>query len=156
MRLLRLWLLNAQNISNHPSLTKRNTMDYTETNKLIAEFMGAKLSGGDETFDFLGIQPSNEFFQFWHVTQLKYHTSWDWLMPVVEKIEKERHVIKQESFSVEYWWDVKIERNFCIIKPDYAMVLALGVPAHFSSYNGKLIGTYETVVQFINWYNSNK
>ena len=44
-------------------------------NKLIAEFMGYKVGerrrGG-------GYMPENE---------MKYDTSWDWLMPVVEKIE---------------------------------------------------------------------
>jgi len=45
-------------------------------NKLIAEFMGV------ETTDGLVFQDNNthEFHP------IKYHTSWDWLMPVVEKI----------------------------------------------------------------------
>ena len=46
-------------------------------NKLIAEFMGV------ETTDGLVFQDNNthEFHP------IKYHTSWDWLMPVVQKIE---------------------------------------------------------------------
>jgi len=48
-------------------------------NKLIAEFMGR---GGtfnhDETMICTGIYPDT-------MTLMKYHTSWDWLMPVVQK-----------------------------------------------------------------------
>jgi len=40
-------------------------------NKLIAEFMGSNLNG----------------LESWqYEEELQYHTSWDWLMPVVEKI----------------------------------------------------------------------
>ena len=41
-----------------------------ENNKLIAEFMGSNLNG----------------LESWqYEDELKYHTSWDWLMPVAEK-----------------------------------------------------------------------
>ena len=47
-------------------------MKYETTNKLIAEFMGVgKLHEA---------QSSNQWNQ--------YHTSWDWLMPVLVKIER--------------------------------------------------------------------
>ena len=49
-----------------------------EGNKLIAEFVGAKLTKGN--FYLL----DGEILA--HEADLKYHTSWDWLMPVVEKI----------------------------------------------------------------------
>jgi len=49
-------------------------------NKLIAEFMGR---GGtfnhDKTMICTGIYPDT-------MTLMKYHTSWDWLMPVLIKI----------------------------------------------------------------------
>jgi hypothetical protein len=53
-------------------------------NKLIAEFMEVHeiMHDGYSEYDFddntLDVVAENE---------LKYHTSWDWLMPVVEKIE---------------------------------------------------------------------
>ena len=56
-----------------------------ETNRIIAEFMGIKVpfSYGDEIEE-LAIQNGDEL---WYAHELEYHDSWDWLMPVVEKIE---------------------------------------------------------------------
>ena len=52
-------------------------------NEMIAEFMGR---GGtfnhDKTMICTGIYPDT-------MTLMKYHTSWDWLIPVVNKIEIE-------------------------------------------------------------------
>ena len=50
-----------------------------ESNKLIAEFMGVHeiMHDGYSEYEL----PSNEIVQ-----NLQYHKSWDWLMPVVEKI----------------------------------------------------------------------
>ena len=48
-------------------------MELTNDNKLIAEFMGAE-------------PDKKTFFRTGEEVHL-YHTSWDWLMPVVQKIE---------------------------------------------------------------------
>ena len=57
-----------------------------EANKLIAEFMGSNLNG----------------LESWqYEEELQYHTSWDWLMPVITKlkfinpdwIDEEFHII---------------------------------------------------------------
>ena len=47
-----------------------------EDNKLIAEFM-QKGSEGFGLYDYNG--------KHYKLYELKFHTSWDWLMPVVEK-----------------------------------------------------------------------
>lgn len=52
-----------------------NDQEIIEGNKLIAEFMGM----GEK---FLPMD-------YEHENGVRYHSSWDWLMPVVEKIEKE-------------------------------------------------------------------
>jgi hypothetical protein len=56
-----------------------------ETNRIIAEFMGIKvpIENGDE-IERLAIQNGDEL---WYSHELEYHDSWEWLMPVVEKIE---------------------------------------------------------------------
>tara|TARA_B100000780_G_scaffold278963_1_gene254655 strand:- start:988 stop:1248 length:261 start_codon:yes stop_codon:yes gene_type:complete len=50
-----------------------------KTNKLIAEFMGAEWHK-DFFKDVCIISPSNISYKF--------HNSWDWLMPVLEKVEQ--------------------------------------------------------------------
>ena len=52
-----------------------------QDNKLIAEFMGLQFSKGEyyqQLYNSGDWIPENE---------LQYHTSWDWLMPVAQKIE---------------------------------------------------------------------
>ena len=53
-------------------------------NKLIAEWMGAK----------------------WNANALKYHTSWDWLMPVLEKIEMECQGVPIELLHCSLYSDI--------------------------------------------------
>ena len=50
-----------------------------DENKLIAEFMGINV--GEYT------SYPEEFITQYAVVDLQYHESWDWLMPVVEKIK---------------------------------------------------------------------
>jgi hypothetical protein len=61
-------------------------------NKLIAEFMGLEL---EETLEGLFVYARIEQSpiklndiktEFYEVHELQYHSSWDWLMPVVQKI----------------------------------------------------------------------
>ena len=51
-----------------------------KSNKLIAEFMGLETSDGCY-FEHLTKEGNRELT---HHILLEYHTSWDWLMPVVE------------------------------------------------------------------------
>lgn len=60
-----------------------------EDNKLIAEFMGLSIKEGvcyytdvDDMFP-MGIEVEEPY--------LPYHTSWDWLMPVLKKIKLQVH-----------------------------------------------------------------
>ena len=53
-----------------------------EDNKLIAEFMGISIDG-----EFAYIEDEgNPLEEVMPINKLNYHTSWDWLMPVVQKI----------------------------------------------------------------------
>jgi hypothetical protein len=98
-------------------------MDNTEGNKLIADFMG---HGFEELTD-------NEVPHRYYMIKgvgykdalLKYHTSWDWLMPVVEKIK-----------------DVQISEGWSNKQP---VINAL------SDVNITIL--WKAVVQFIQWYN---
>ena len=79
-------------------------------NKLIAEFMGVKPP-----------------------LYMEYHTSWDWLIPVVEKIESLGYVFTIQGGKAEY--GEMISETQCFIAED------------------KLSSTYQAVVEFIKEYN---
>ena len=66
-----------------------------QDNKLIAEFMGAVGTPKYNPTEWdvyitgcLDVDSDDENAQhFYTLGEMKYHTSWDWLMPVVQKIE---------------------------------------------------------------------
>ena len=64
----------------------------TDSNKLIAEFMGMKLGDDKSVFydDAENLHPPTL------VDELQFHTSWDWLMPVVDKVEQVNEGVPQQ------------------------------------------------------------
>ena len=60
-------------------------------NKLIAEFMGVKplVLGGSIEYEMYGVLDCIEDFpnekHFFMDDEMRFHESWDWLMPVVQK-----------------------------------------------------------------------
>jgi len=91
-----------------------------EDNKLIAEFMGY-IKYSEQHHD-LYCEETGELGEF---KNLQYHTSWDWLMPVVSKIAR----------NEEYFENVWSERLFDIVP------------------FGRIEEVYEVVVEFIKEYN---
>jgi hypothetical protein len=101
-----------------------------EKNRLIAEFMGVKtekFASGILNFMY-EVNGNNEGFE---VGELSYHTSWDWLMPVLKKIS-------QTLFS---------EHASCI-KEQWLMIER---PTNYPIEN-----VHNQVCQFIEWYNEQK
>jgi len=120
-------------------------------NELIAEFMGAEViqilrRGTDSElrcYGFKGALPHPALHDLqtncglFH-TALRFDTSWDWLMPVVERIEKLGH-------------HVAIETGFVEIGND-----DVPVGVWHEDGDNKIKLTYIAVVEFINWYNEQK
>lgn len=106
-----------------------------EGNRLIAEFMG--LPHHYDTDDNLMFEHCEDSLIY--PQDLGYHTSWDWLMPVVEKIET-----LEDGDAI-----VTIEMDNCQI------VYGLDNAALFDT-SDKIGNTYAAVVEFIKWYNQNK
>ena len=114
-------------------------MKNLENNKLIAEFEGHTIN--------YGFKKEGVLFLGHHISayNLIYDTSWNWLMPVVQKI----NVIDDYSYTIQIMsMDVEIYKNFnnktvfqseCKWQPDEL-----------------LQSVYEAVVEFIKWYNKNK
>lgn len=113
-------------------------METTENNKLIAEFMGYEVLYRPNSNGFIEISDT----ELCDVDDLMYHTSWDWLMPVVEKIE---------SLSI-----VSFEKNLqedgdyqCLFTNGYEILIC-----HYADTS--IEATYKAVVEFIKWYNKSK
>lgn len=71
---------------------------------------------------------------------MEYHSSWQWLMPVVDKIEK----IGASVF---------IQNDACWIKPNF---LKPKFTISNLSDNSKIEAVWLSVIEFINWYNEHK
>ena len=110
-----------------------------DTNELIAEFMGYKVMKEN---DFLNYNyPKNTNLDNIMIdVAIMYHKSWDWLMPVVEKINRELYLIKIE-YSLEMV-EVRILLNSN----------ELEIAAGYSSEVSNVIKAYyQAVVEFIKW-----
>jgi LPS sulfotransferase NodH len=76
-----------------------------ENNILIAEFMGAEVEIW-KAHERLGDNTSEDAWYAYFdgngvaVEELAYDTSWDWLMPVVEKIEQVHEGVPQELINL--------------------------------------------------------
>jgi hypothetical protein len=117
-----------------------NKMENLENNKLIAEFMGWTLDDKDiNSYRKL----NNNVFKYSLLSNFKYHTDWNWLMEVVEKI---RVTEKCNDFNINYSCDVKIECE--------------GYDKVFEIYTSNTINTlqavYNACVEFIKWDSENK
>lgn len=109
-----------------------------EGNKLIAEFMGF-------TDDYL------EMRKGFTSGELKYHSSWEWLMDAVDKIESITFYPKDiPNFSTSF--SFIIHKKFVIING-----IAAGYPANKTDVlDSKRMAVWLSVVEFIKWYNANK
>ena len=119
-----------------------------ENNKIIAEFMGAKL-----TKDLKIMYPVYEGDSS-YIKNLKYHSDWNWLMEVVEKIETISEFDKLPEFFIMYdnreefkgwYWLIEIPKKFN--KECYK---------HNNREKTKIEAYYNSCVEFIKWYNENK
>jgi hypothetical protein len=119
-------------------------MNTQENNKLIAEFMGYENVGtlNNPMYDYY----DNYFQDGSYVPhELCYHKSWDWLMPVVEKIECTP--IDNDDNS-DNFFNVMIEVFECNINGGDICICEMK--------DTKREATYNAVVEFINQYNKNQ
>lgn len=93
-------------------------MTTTEKNKLIAEFMGLSKIVDNNGIVFKDSN-TDEF------KEIKYHTSWEWLMPVVNKCSKLADGMKDADWKPELWMFVTDD----------------------------IESVYDIVINFIKWYN---
>lgn len=144
-------------------------MDTLQNNKLIAEFMGINLkSSNASVFD----EPNLKYFRITEYKRdglceychngvshghnircyvldeekLHYHESWDWLMPVVEKIEHGLPPFEDGNLI-----NVTIgPTRYCSIQDSNGELIEI-----ITSEPTKIRTVYNAVVEFIEWYNEN-
>ena len=80
------------------TMTNLTQQEIEEGNKLIAEFEGMVYTNDDPKAYAQGYMFSKELGAI-TVADLQYHESWDWLMPMVDKIAEQGHAI---SISTGY------------------------------------------------------
>ena len=106
---------------NYKPIKTNRVMNTQENNKLIAEFLGK----------------DHELNQC--ISAPQYHTSWDWLMPVVDRIECTRI---DNDYDLQNFFSVMIEVFECNINGGDICICKSG--------HTKREATYNAVVEFIN------
>jgi len=106
-------------------------------NELIAKFMGEKYHSeyGHYQDKYIGEAIEDKFGD---VMKPEYATSWDWLMPVVEKINREYLSILDATTDVN----------------SHNTVMILIQRVRSCSITAGIDTVYKIVVEFIKWYNS--
>ena len=140
------------------------TEEIKQGNELIAKFMGYqiddtkqffpythfyKMTTDKYTYDQLDINSVRSYtegfvFGYEYSIEKRYDNSWDWIMPVVEKIES----LNDFNNSVvigKYWVVITVPVNKSPNK-------------YFENkrYNDKLYNTWKACIEFIKWYNENE
>jgi len=139
-------------------------MNTLENNRLIAEFMGFEYVGKKITLNrhyslsnIIKQELDNGFYPLaimnrstklsYILGEGRYHLSWDWLMPVVEKIE----TVRDEDF-----WFINTtyhSKHEIAIKAEHnRRFVNIKVPVTTT----RLEATYKAVIKFVNWHNKNK
>jgi len=121
-------------------------MTTTENNKLLADFLGAKQYHKED--DFIYFDETNNMFSndTISIKNLKFHSDWNWLMSVVEKIES----IEDKQGCTFF---VEISKERVHIKYYYKGEEFSNIFAY--NYNGKskIEIVYKACVEFVKWYN---
>lgn len=114
-----------------------------EGNQLIAQFIDLTPNphDGNKTWSKEVVYSNGDLYGIWE--QLNYNSSWNELMPVVEKIE----AIKQPNECERFY--VSIVGESCIIRDS---LKSLDVVSDNVS-TSKIEAVFKSVVSFIKWYN---
>ena len=107
-------------------------------NRLIAEFMDLDVLYGDYVL--------HESAEKGKATKMKYHSSWDWLMPVVDKIES----LTDGTKTCLYWFEITPSFVLLYSHPQLEKIPDFEIKVE---NNNKLEAVWNGVVRFIEWYN---
>lgn len=120
-------------------------------NRLIAEFMGAKEANLPFGENYIQMEVNTFPNLMWtcKISELEYDTSWDWLMPVVEKIS-----------TIKYGWDNctpfednAYPRTFGMLTCDGKPIVRINAQPEFI-FDTLIEATWKAVVYFIKGHNT--
>ena len=114
-------------------------------NELIAEFMGLEHREETAVLQRRYLWTDGYRRLFHPVSKLRFDTSWDWLMPVVEKIEK----LYSDAFPSNEEFVRRILAKENPLDGPYMDVVGLPLSTSISE-------VHKAVVDFIKWYNQTK
>ena len=121
-----------------------------EGNKLIAEFMDIKLnSRWDDAIDYVSkyvYDFNDEYYDGSTPLNFGFHESYDWLMPVVEKITT------KDNYSVNIHYGTGATDSFawCTFHTGNAQITSDDINTDEQSL---VTAIWKSVIDFIKWYN---
>lgn len=127
-----------------------NNQEILEGNKLIAEFLGFEFKNGiTQNEVFYTLEKEHPIYlQGYSYKCAKFHSSWDWLMPVVEKIQNlyrtSEYFGALINISTTHISISCADFNYCDSKPQ----------KDWEPFD--IIRVWKAVIEFIKWYNKNK
>lgn len=122
---------------------KAEGLDSLSDNELIAEFLGIEMTVEKGTRYWHYIDRENKKMIYALKEQyLKFNTSWDWLMPVVEKIENLYYDVTITPTGLYIESTEHTEEDFCEQEVYYEQ-----------ENETKIRVVYRGVIKFIKWYN---
>jgi hypothetical protein len=89
--------------------------------------------------------------EFFCAHELNYHISWDWLMPVVEKIELLGYSVEKNFQRIDGDWQCLITKGNDILFQEFAVK-----SIESGHWEHVLKAMHYLVVEFINFYNEQK
>ena len=119
-------------------------------NLLIAIFMGYKYYEGEPNdIDYQTLVIPGEKIR---LCNTKYHCSWDWLIPVVEKIESLN--LREYNYNFDALV-VQIEKYKCWIYMELSLdpCYTINKKSFETKFLSKIEAVYSSIVEFIEWYN---
>lgn len=136
-----------------------------EGSELIAEYVGIKFNDKENAYEFSAWLPqfagsdhgewcssiTKDYHTHYllHSDSMKYHKSWDWLMPVIEKIINTCYCdVSNECYQF------LINSSYTWIKKD-GLTISFSGNSHEDRQRPLVFKAFKTVVGFIKWYNKN-
>lgn len=116
---------------------KQNKITQEEGNKLIAEFMEIPKCGRCKDCGAYQFSPAIIF----HPKEMTYHSSYDWIMPVVKKIKEMKHPVNFYQSHIQNTVEIysMVDRHYIVRVSD--------------TIEKPITILWLAVVEFIEWFN---